>query len=72
MLTGPATMIVVLVAGCLVIVGAIVMGNGKVETSSRDHYLARGWCNRCRRSNPADAKFCAWCGRELRAPAESE
>ena len=59
---GPATFVVLLVVGLLILVGALLLGRSSADPQeARDDHS----CQECGQVNPANAKFCARCGREL-------
>ena len=57
------TVIVVLIVGVLLMLGAVLLGGAKRGRKSRprDKYT----CEQCDHPNPRNAKYCARCGREL-------
>jgi hypothetical protein len=61
MLSGPTTMIALLVAGCLMILGVIVAAGGR---SPGDPGGEPRKCT-CGHPNRANARFCAQCGAPL-------
>jgi hypothetical protein len=54
----PATVFVLLMAGVLLVLGAILLGAGLGRPAGRE-------CPKCLHRNPAGAKFCAHCGHVL-------
>jgi len=59
---GPATFVVLLVVGLLLVLGALLL-----RRSNDDQEKPRGdnRCAECGHSNPANARFCARCGYDL-------
>ncbi|MFQ5805752.1 MAG: zinc-ribbon domain-containing protein [Phycisphaerae bacterium] len=59
---GPATFVVMLIAGLLLVLGALLLGG-----SSRKRKKACGehTCEKCGHANRANARFCARCGHDL-------
>lgn len=68
MLIAPATMIALLLAGCLVILGVIVMSNSGPPKPPPPQIQPPGGDGRCYcgRINAVEAQFCGACGQALR------
>lgn len=59
---GPATFVVLLVVGLLLVLGALLL-----RRTSHDQEKPHGHnaCAKCGHSNPLNARFCARCGYDL-------
>ncbi len=65
---GPATITVLLLAGVLLVVGAIVLGSSSRPgrpCAPRRAAGAADRCPQCHGTNPGRAQFCAHCGTRL-------
>ena len=61
---GPATFVVLLVAGVLLVLGALLLG-GSNRKRKRRMINDRNTCAGCGHHNPDNARFCAKCGDNL-------
>lgn len=60
----PATFVVLLIAGALLVLGATILGSG--ARRERGPTATQGViCSRCRHRNVGEARFCAKCGARL-------
>ncbi|MCK4340689.1 MAG: hypothetical protein KAY37_03060 [Phycisphaerae bacterium] len=68
---GPATFVVLLLVGLLLVAGALIWRSGRrpahppPPTTPPNEQLP---CSQCGHVNPARAGFCARCGQELKRP----
>lgn len=58
--TGIATMVVMLLAGVMLVMGALILGGGKLARPRR-----AGACAKCGHKNAQSAIYCAQCGEKL-------
>lgn len=68
MVTGPATFVVMLIVGLLLVAGVIVLGAGAKRVSrgdSRSDVLGAPTCPHCGHRNAPQATYCAQCGSKL-------
>ena len=71
MVTGPATFVVLLIVGLLIVAGALILGSGGRKARGRRSRAAPGdahVCGQCGHANAPRAGFCARCGHELKRP----
>jgi membrane protease subunit (stomatin/prohibitin family) len=69
---GPATFLVTLVTGMLLILGALLLGVNRSRRRLSDAAPPAGQrdCPRCGQGNPATAAYCGNCGERLSAPTD--
>jgi len=65
---GPATFVVLLVAGVLLVLGALLLG-GSNRKRKRRMITDRNTCAGCGHRNTDNARFCAKCGNDLHKTA---
>ena len=65
---GPATFVVLLIVGVLLVLGAVLLG-GSNRRRQRQMIPDRNTCTGCGHRNPDNASFCAKCGNDLRKKA---
>ena len=67
MITGPATYVVMLLVGLLLVIGVIVLGAGTRRSSRgrRGAFVAASACPGCGHRNASRASYCARCGNKL-------
>jgi len=61
---GPATFVVLLVVGVLLVLGALLLG-GPSRSRKRRVIPDHNTCSGCGHRNPDNARFCAKCGNDL-------
>lgn len=60
---GPATFVVLLIVGLLILLGALLLGRSRGDPE--EPHTGDG-CPKCGHRNPTNARYCARCGHELR------
>jgi len=63
-ISGPATVVVLLVVGVLLVLGALLLGGSSHKRKTR-MIPDRNRCPGCGHHNPDNARFCAKCGTDM-------